>query len=110
MTDQLLNDAFSARNGDRKANALSFAVNGRVDADQFAFDVEQRAAGIAGINRGIGLDEIVVRSPISVKRAIQGADDAGGHPDQQLGVHGDGVGGLEPEGVGRVAGARDAAS
>src|SRR5438874_2612263 len=77
MTDQLLNDAFSARNGDRKANALSFAVNGRVDADQFAFDVEQRAAGIAGINRGIGLDEIVVRSPISVKRAIQGADDAG---------------------------------
>ncbi len=32
-------------------------------------------------------------------------DNAAGRPDEQLGVHGDGEPGLEPEGVGRVAGA-----
>ena len=34
-----------------------------------------------------------------------GPDGAGGRPGEQLGVHGDGVAGVEPEGVGGVAGA-----
>ena len=33
------------------------AVNLRIDGDNFAFAVEERAAGIAGVNRRIGLDE-----------------------------------------------------
>ena len=37
-------------------------------------------------------------------------DDAGGRPDEQLGVHGDGEPGVEPEGVGGAAGARVAAA
>src|SRR5512135_618651 len=39
-----------------------------------------------------------------------GADDAGGQLDQQRGVHGDGVGGLGPEGVERLVGTGDAAA
>src|ERR1700733_14711497 len=48
--------------GDRKPDAFiaarSVRENGGVDADQFTAIVDQRAAGIAGINRRIGLYEI----------------------------------------------------
>ena len=40
--------------------ARSVRKDGGVDADQFAAIVHQRAAGIARINRRIGLDEIFV--------------------------------------------------
>jgi len=49
----------------------------RVDADHFTVHVEQRPAGVAGIDRHIGLDErheIVLR-----QRAPLGADDARRH-------------------------------
>ena len=42
-----------------------------------AVEVEQRAAGIAAINGGVGLDVIVVRAGIDV--AVARRDDAGGH-------------------------------
>ena len=49
----------------------------RVDADDFALDVEQRAARIAGVDRGVGLD---VRDEVFLRQiAALRADDAGGH-------------------------------
>ena len=49
-----------------------------VDADQAAGEIDQRAAGIAGIDRGVGLDEeLVVGDPDLGAR--QRRDDAVGH-------------------------------
>ena len=41
-----------------------------------------------------------------LKGGRQGAGDAGGRPGEQLGVHGDGIAGVEPEGVERPGAAR----
>ena len=50
----------------------------RIDPDQPPVDIDQRAAGIAGIDRGVGLDEeAVVRN--AGLGARQGRDDALGH-------------------------------
>ena len=48
-----------------------------VDADHFAIEVEQRAAGIAAVNGGVGLYVIVIRPRIDI--AVARRDDAGGH-------------------------------
>ncbi len=64
VLDDLVHDV--ARHVDRncEADALVAAAlareNRRVDADQAAVKVDQRAAGIAGIDRGVGLNEILV--------------------------------------------------
>jgi hypothetical protein len=34
--------------------------NGGVDADQFAAQIDQRTTGVAGVDRGVGLDEVLV--------------------------------------------------
>ncbi len=49
----------------------------RVDADHFAIEVEQRAAGIAAVDGGVGLDVVVIgaRGDVAVARR----DDAGRH-------------------------------
>ena len=50
-------------------------IDRRVDADHLAVHVEQRAAGIAAVDRGVGLDEVVVGPGIDV--AVARRDDAG---------------------------------
>src|SRR4029453_1078546 len=47
----------------------------RVDADDLAFEVEQRSAGIAAVDGGVGLDVVVVRSLADV--AVARRYDAG---------------------------------
>src|SRR5215211_4513639 len=47
----------------------------RVDADDLAFEVEQRSAGIAAVDRGVGLDVAVVGPLADV--AVARRDDAG---------------------------------
>src|SRR5882757_2283586 len=49
----------------------------RVDADDFAVEVEQRTAGIAAIDRGVGLDVAVVGAGRDI--AVLRRDDARGH-------------------------------
>ena len=44
---------------DREPDALRGACLGGVDADDVAGGVEQRAAAVAGVDRGVGLDEVV---------------------------------------------------
>ena len=49
----------------------------RVDADNLSLHVEQRTAGIAAVDRGVGLDEVVVLALMNVTPARR--YDAGGH-------------------------------
>src|SRR5690606_30819588 len=79
--DELLLDVvrYVDRNGERQAHvAAAAAINLRVDADHFAAHVEERAAGIARIDRHIRLDERRVVALASRHGAAGGADDAGG--------------------------------
>ena len=46
------------RDRERQAHvAAAAAVDLRIDADDFAVEIEQRAAGIAGVHGDVGLDE-----------------------------------------------------
>ena len=64
------------RNGE--ADRVRARVDRGVDADHLAREVEQRAARVAGVDGGVGLDEVVVAA---LRRccAVLGAHDAGGH-------------------------------
>ena len=54
--------------------------DGRVDANHFAANVQQRAAAIAGVDGRIGLKEVLILGAAAVGDvASRGADDAGGH-------------------------------
>src|SRR6187401_3005922 len=76
---ELRADPLGDVDGNCKANALKSAAgraDGRVDADHFALEVHQRPATVAGVNRGIRLDELVVFRDSD--GAARRADDAGG--------------------------------
>ena len=73
--------------GDGEAEPLAGAHHGRVDPDHLPAGIQERAAGIARVDRGVGLDELV--APLQVRlRAAPGR----AH-------HAEGDGALEPEGV-----------
>ena len=77
---QLLDDRLGEIRGNREADshvATGFAEDRAVDADHLAVDVQQRAARIAGIDRGIRLNEVIVRA--LADHAALGADDACRH-------------------------------
>ena len=82
LADQLGNDAVHHLGRYRKADA-GIGAGGRedrrVDADETAGGIEERAAGIARIDRRIGLDDIGELAPFGSRQApLQRADDAGG--------------------------------
>ena len=91
--DELLHDVARHVDGHGKADALvsaaAVADDGGVDADQFAAGVHQRAAGISGIDGGVGLNEVLVAAgALDIQAAAaRGADDA----------HGDGL--ADAEGI-----------
>src|SRR5215467_9409982 len=59
---------------------LAVADDRRVHADHLTADVQQRAAGVAGVDRRVGLQHLV-RSPVGdLKRPLGGADDS--HADR----------------------------
>ena len=67
--------------GDREADAHIAAApreDGRVDADEFPAEVDQRPAGVTRIDGGIGLDEVLVIDDTHIGEA-HGADDPKGH-------------------------------
>jgi hypothetical protein len=67
-----------ARNG--KTDALRAHDDGGVDADDFATRRNERAARIAGIERGIGLDHVLDQAPgARAQRAAERRDHAGCH-------------------------------
>src|SRR5581483_10514915 len=64
----------------READAFRAASAGRnhgVDANHFAADIQQRSPAVAGINGGVGLDEMLEGPRAELRRtASDGADDA----------------------------------
>ena len=78
VADDLLEHVARERDRDREADAQRAArlrEDRAVDADQIARRVDQRAAGVAGIDRGVGLDEIL--EPVDAEMvAAERADDA----------------------------------
>jgi hypothetical protein len=73
---------------DREADADRAArgrIDGGVDADHLAAQVEQRPAGIAAVDGGIGLDEIV-EWPLADVAASRAHDASGGGAAQPEGV------------------------
>jgi len=71
---------FRSVDSDCEANALGGQNDRGVDADYFSSGIDQRPAGIAGVQSGVGLDNIVDK-PASVcpKRTPKRADHAGGN-------------------------------
>src|SRR5207249_12265820 len=59
-----------------KASALAF--DGRAYADDFAFQIHERTAGIARVDGGVGLQEILVHVQMQSVSPL-GADDAVRH-------------------------------
>ena len=63
--------------GDGKTDSLSAGSNRHVDADHFAVGIQQRSAGVAGVDAGVGLNQVVVTLGVAhLHDAMQGADDA----------------------------------
>src|SRR6202171_3132190 len=77
---ELIDHAGHRLGGHREADA-DRAAGGRddqgVDADHFAIEVEQRSAGIAAIDGGVGLDVAVIGAGVDV--AVARGDDARRH-------------------------------
>jgi hypothetical protein len=63
--DELLHDPAHEVHWDRKAQALrrrpigAYVDDGRIDADELAARVDERAAGIPGVDGRIGLNEVL---------------------------------------------------
>ena len=73
----MVNDRLGHIDGNGKADtdiAAALAKNGRVNTHDLAPEVQERTARVAGINRGIRLDKIVIRS--GTDNPPFGADDA----------------------------------
>ena len=62
-----------------------------VDADHLAARVQQRPAGVAGIDGRVGLDGVFDRRAIRVANRADGADNAAGHGPAQAEWIADGV-------------------
>ena len=65
------------RNGKPDADvATALGIDCSIDADQLAAQINQRAAGVSGVDRGIGLDQVFVPSDTE-STARERAHDAG---------------------------------
>src|SRR5208282_1785545 len=79
VLDQMTRDELGAVDGDRKADSLRGQDNRRVDADYLAARVDQRSAGVTGIQRGVGLDNVIHQSARSrPERSSKRTNDACG--------------------------------
>jgi len=83
--EKLRNDRLDGIGGDREADSdvagrLATRLDLRVDSDDLAVLVDQRATGVALVDRRIGLDDLVDRESVGgAHRALQRADDARCH-------------------------------
>src|SRR5215216_717318 len=81
LINELRDNAVHSVDGDGKANTgvgVRGRENGRVDPDESTCGIKQRTAGIAGIDRGIGLDHAGYFAPGARRQAaLERADDSG---------------------------------
>src|SRR5882724_3395220 len=75
---ELRQDLLDEGDRNREPDVVRAADDGRVDADRFPLQVEQRSSRVARIDRSVGLEEIRVRG-FGVHRPLLGADDPGSH-------------------------------
>jgi hypothetical protein len=68
--------SFTTAEGIAKPRLSAPAHAAGVDADDAAADVDERPAGVAGVDRGVGLDPEVVGRQVEV--ALDRGDDAAG--------------------------------
>ena len=62
---------------DREAEALCRHDDRGIDSDDVAARVDQRPARVAGVERGVGLDDVVDQPPgLRAQRPAERADDA----------------------------------
>jgi hypothetical protein len=66
LLHQLLQNLLRHVRRNRKADALCEIDDGRIDADHFPREIEERPAGISGIDRRIGLNEIFIAGQIDI--------------------------------------------
>jgi hypothetical protein len=106
VTGEVGKDGFGGVDGYGKADAgaLVGAVGGDhgVDADDFSVGVEERAAGVAGVDGGVGLNGVFNGRAVGVADGADGADDAGGHGAGEAEGVADGVDFLADGEFGRV--------
>ena len=73
-------DEIGGVGGDGEADALRAHDDGGVDADDLAGGRDERAAGVAGVQRRVGLHDVLDHAARSrLQRAPERGDDAGGH-------------------------------
>src|ERR1041385_4953078 len=78
--DQPAGDVFGGVYADGKTEALRWEDHRRVHADNLTARIDQRPSGVSGVQRGVGLDNIVHQpARVGAERAAQGADNAGRH-------------------------------
>ncbi len=76
---QLRQDLLEGVDGNGEADVLGAVVDGAGDAHDPALQVDQGAAGVAEVDGGVGLQEVLERDVVDAERAALGADHAGGH-------------------------------
>src|SRR5439155_8649799 len=76
--DALRNDDAGRAHGNRETDSLRARDDRRVDADHFTARIDERLAGVSGLERGVGLNDGVDQPPgLRPHRAAERADDAG---------------------------------
>ena len=114
MADYFLRDLAGESGGDGESDAGVEAADHGVDTDNLAINVDEGAAAVAGVNGGVGLDEIliegrVVDEPVAalgayvadgegVVETIGGSDGDGEFTDADVGGLGE-LGGAQVFGV-----------
>ena len=79
VEQELGGDEFGGVDADGEAEALRGHDGRGVDADDLAARVDERAAGVAGVEGGVGLDDLVHHAAAGgAHAAAEGADDSGG--------------------------------
>ncbi len=79
VLNQLAGDELRRVDRHRETDSLGRQYHGGVDADDFTAGVDQRSAGVARIERGVGLNHVVDQSSrCRAQRAAERADHAGG--------------------------------
>ena len=74
LRQQLMNHLLGHVGRDCKTDPLGEINDGGIDADDFPAQIEERAARVAGIDRGVGLNKIFIAREINVLPA-DSADD-----------------------------------
>src|SRR5690606_17668609 len=64
---------------DGEADALGWVDDQGVDADHFTQDVDERSSAVAGIDRRIGLNDVVISAVGDVQGTVFAADHAYGY-------------------------------